>query len=1111
MLRINYSNRIDRLVDALVDGVGDRSADPLAPVTVVVPNQHVATFLKYAIARRTGIAANFEFPFLDSFLAACVGDDRRALDRARMHALLCNVLDDDDVLARDDVAPVRHYIDAGRDSDDEWALRRFQLAGHLADLFTEYSLARPDLLAAWQTDDSASATGAGAWQRAVYRAATDALASVRRASGVEWLALPELFERARGTLRDVPPRVHLFGFSYVARAYYRIFETLAQATDLRVYALNPCREFWEDVQKQRGADAAPSDADCLPLRWWGAPGRDHVGALTALTDGDFDDWYESPGTSTLLARVQSDVLARRAAPAAPVPADDTIRVLACPGVRREAEIIAAEIWRLVEADASLSFSDIAVLVSSADRELYQTHLAAAFRAARDIPHAIADIAASRESRIVEAVDQLVALPYGTFGRRDLLRLMTNPAVVARFPDVDVADWLRWADDLAIVHGADRDDHRGTYIRGDRFNWDQGIHRLALGAFMAGDRSDPTASHDRWYEIGGDAYLPAEHTQDQTRSAAHFAVLARSLIADARYCRGAHKPLAEWSALLGRLVAGYLRAPTEDEERELDQCLRAVEGIADLDLDGRPVPYRIAAEMVRQALGGLRMSRGAMFTSGVVIAPHVPMRPQPFRVVFVAGLGEGRFPAPDRESPLDLRQHERRRGDVTARERDKYLFLETLAAARERLYLTYVARDEQTGEALQPASPVQELVHLLDTGYQVGRDIVEHHPLRRYAEPVRDALPEAEREAQALSLRQHLLDHLGGHRAGGQFPSLDELRAQLPAERWNALARALDLPPPPPADDDRPREAITLSLYALRQFLECPLQASASFLLGLRRDDDDDDVFDLDDEPFATAPLPEAVLLRDVFLTALSEQRSMAAVYAERSRRVELEGKTPTGLFREVDRDRHLRMLEQWRANLGVAGDYKVYRFGRAQERSQVDELRPPIVLDVDGQRVELFGKTEPLCTAVPGSVTLVRRDPLESYYVRGFVTYVVAAATGIAADVPYTVVVNPPSAAVGRRTYAPLSQDDARAYLTALVGDLISRVHDYLLPIEIVKDYVGGDRSIDEVVASRLRRQYPGIASQWGPVRGYRQFGPPADADDIVDHRLARYLEGGDQ
>ena len=95
--------------------------------------------------------------------------------------------------------------------------------------------------------------------------------------------------------------------------------------------------------------------------------------------------------------------------------------------------------------------------------------------------------------------------------------------------------------------------------------------------------------------------------------------------------------------------------------------------------------------------------------------------------------EGRFPAAERRSELDLRAAKPRAGDVSPREQDQYMFLETLLCARERLYLSYVARHELTGDPQQPSPVVVELLRMVDRGYlPKAAEVLRHDvPLRRF--------------------------------------------------------------------------------------------------------------------------------------------------------------------------------------------------------------------------------------------------------------------------------------------------------------------------------------------------------------------------------------------
>ena len=143
-------------------------------------------------------------------------------------------------------------------------------------------------------------------------------------------------------------------------------------------------------------------------------------------------------------------------------------------------------------------------------------------------------------------------------------------------------------------------------------------------------------------------------------------------------------MTQWSTFFVSMVNAYLAADSESEQRALSQCLRRIQCLCESDVAGRPVSYRIAYESLKEAIDGLTGTRGHYLADGVVVSPILEMRSLPFRVVFLCGLGEGCFPAADGPDPLDLTLVRRTIGDVSPRERDRYLFLETLVCARSAL-------------------------------------------------------------------------------------------------------------------------------------------------------------------------------------------------------------------------------------------------------------------------------------------------------------------------------------------------------------------------------------------------------------------------------------------
>lgn len=1073
MIHLFYANRLERLAHALAERIAARSEGPLDPVAIVVPNQATTHYLKVAIADRNGIAANLEFSFLRNFLTQVAGTE--LFDEERIAAQLVAVLYDDALLAEPDLLPVRRYLGAAGDDDVDRDRRRLGLATQLGRLFDTYALERPERLDEWRRGRPGKTT-TERWQRALYLSLPEQRSLVEQFADLEAL--------------DVPPVVHLFDVASNSPVLLAILERLARKSALVLYALNPCREYWEDVERigaaaieRRFSPTEPSpdpddpfgllvDTDTPALRYWGRPGRESVRLLDQLTHSDFEGRFDTPTeATTLLDAFKQDVLLRR--PEHVVDdtdrreVDDSLVLHACPGVRRELEVIAETIWTLVDrsrdTDRPLRFNEIAVVLASRDREAYRAHIGAVFEEHGDIPHHVLDVPLAASSRVVEAIELLCALPYSRFTRQDLLRLVTHPTVLARHDDANADEWMAWCEALLVVHGADKSDHAGTYIERDLYNWDQGLKRLVLGTFMAGRKSGEM----RPFAIGGDHYLPYEIPTTQTNSAARFCVLVRSLIADARFARSERLTIAEWASFLHALVTTYVAATSEAEERDLVRVLGAIHSLAELDVEGLRVTFAAASELLMGRLSGMTTNHGRPLANGVVVAPLSLAYALPFRVVFMPGLGEGRFPAPERASALDLFSEHRRPGQVSPRERDQYWFLLRMLGTSDAVHLSWIATRQETGDKQQPAPTVVELLHLLERNY-VGREgaeaIVRQHPLRRWdgidaARPF--ASRTAVREAGSRRIRRSLLEHLDPEasalrRTDIELPPLGALRDALaPGPRARLDERLRLVEPPPPRQDDG--ELRQLSFYALLSFLESPLSGWARVVLRID-DDEREDPFSREDERFGTSAMIRDQALRDVFYESLrAPDVDLEALYHRRADHLELLGDLPTGVFGASERKRHLATLEHWRRELRRArgrGPIDPIRFGRANEHETVRRAEPPILLEVRGQQIELYGSTRALIDEPSTSLVLVgrpekKRKGDQRLELRGFLDQLVLAAAELHADA-HTVHVAFSEEKPRIARFEPFTTEQARDYLSGLVDALLFDHHAYPLTFETV-------------------------------------------------------------
>jgi exodeoxyribonuclease V gamma subunit len=98
-----------------------------------------------------------------------------------------------------------------------------------------------------------------------------------------------------------------------------------------------------------------------------------------------------------------------------------------------------------------------------------------------------------------------------------------------------------------------------------------------------------------------------------------------------------------------------------------------------------------------------------------------MRSIPFKVVCLLGMNDADFPRSRIPSGFDLTVLRTRAGDRSVRNDDRYLFLEALLSAREKLLVFYVGRSVSDNSVLPPSVVVGELLDSMEEGFYADGD------------------------------------------------------------------------------------------------------------------------------------------------------------------------------------------------------------------------------------------------------------------------------------------------------------------------------------------------------------------------------------------------------
>ncbi|MGD9764515.1 MAG: exodeoxyribonuclease V subunit gamma [Candidatus Binatia bacterium] len=741
---VHRSNRAEELVDALTELVSTPLADPFAPETIAVPGLGMARWLSLELARRLGVWANPAFPFprklIDAVATAALGSPPEAAALYAPETLVWAVADElPRHLGSPSFAPLRGYLDG-----DDRGRKRQQLAARVADLFDQYAVFRPDMVIGWEggaePDD---------WQAVLWRALVARLGRFHPAARARDLLAA--LRAGRAPAAPFPSRISLFGLSTLPPLYVQILAALAQVVELHLFVLSPTDGYWGDLLDARrarrllatsGDAAAPDqyvDVGHPLLASLGRVGREFAAVLEAEADYDGRDRYAPPPGASALAMLQADILALQdrggSRPGDPprlqlAADDDSIAFHACHSPMREVEVLHDQLAALLDADPSLQPHDIAVMAPSIDA--YAPLIEAIFTSPDrpPIPFRTADRGARARDEVLDALLRALELLDGKLPASALLDLLALDPVRARFDIAaeELERMRRWIARAGVRWGADA---RHRVEEGlpptDEGTWHFGLRRLLLGYALPEEEDALCAGVRPCGEVeGGDARLLG-------RMAAFAELLMR-----ARETLSAPRSPADWRAELGAFLAALV-AQTPANTYQHEAILTALDALAgraaDAGFTGVADLWTMRRLLEREVAEGAA-PRGFL-TGAVTVCELVPMRSIPFRVVCAIGLNDGVFPRTRRPLGFDRIAASPRPGDRSPREDDRYLFLEVLLSARERLLITYVGQRVSDNVPVPPSVVVSELRDAIDrafivTGGAASAALTVRHPLQPFS-------------------------------------------------------------------------------------------------------------------------------------------------------------------------------------------------------------------------------------------------------------------------------------------------------------------------------------------------------------------------------------------
>ena len=784
-----HGNRLEDLRELLINVIKNYRLPVLSPEIILVQNNGMKHWVERSLASDTAFgicaATRIELPssYLWSIYRTVLSDVQipvhMPFDKKNLTWRLYKLLPE--LIKQDSFDPLQSYLG---DSPD--GRRLFQLASQIADVFDGYQNYRADWLMDWARgkDDLVSdsylrnpqkpykLSAEEVWQSTLWRALREdigeALADASRASVHEQFmkrmdVLIKEFQKTKIRPAGLPERVVIFGISSLPPQVIEAFAKLGNMCQVFMFVQNPCQYYWGNIvdghemlrtlsrSRQRAMPVEHHMSTQPLLASWGKQGRDYFhllddfdnveayrGALESVlqkVEVFHDPVAENDTSPNQLAYVQSSILnltsfdQEKNKFKSKVNDDHSIQFVSAHSAQREVEILHDQMHAWFDRDEELEPEDIMVMVP--DMEAFLPHIRAVFGRFklgddRYIPFSIADTT-PKETPIVRALTQLLSTPTLKLSWVDWMDLFEVDAVRKKFNLIsDEVDQLKeWIIGSGVRWGLD-EAHRVQRGMDDEINglgqntWAFGVRRILLGYALEKDKS-----------CGDTLSYPGINGLD--------AALIGKLLSWIDAVELINKVLShehsasKWVEIFRDLISSFFEKCDDAQERLLVKVLDPLEQWEKICSDCElvdPLPLNVVRDYWLSQLEEVGLQQ-RFFGGGVQFGTLMPMRSIPFKHICLLGMNDGDFPRQTSARDFDLMSQHWRTGDRSRREDDRYLFLEALLCARQKLYISWQGHSVRDNSEQPPSVLVAQLIDYLSAVWTTTVE-PEQYPLQPFS-------------------------------------------------------------------------------------------------------------------------------------------------------------------------------------------------------------------------------------------------------------------------------------------------------------------------------------------------------------------------------------------
>ena len=713
-IQLFLSNRLEKLADALVQQLADSPGHPMKPDTILIQNRGMARWLNLRKADLTGIQMNTRYVYpralIEELLSGAFENTVPGNQSPyAQEALFWRIYK---ALPRWSKQPkaysLKRYLDS-RNKETAF-LRRYQLASKIAQHIDQLQTYRPDLLRSWAKQNEPED-----WRAIIWKGLNENIGES---------SPPDLFKAFDGAIAKWkqapstwPDQLHLFAISSLPPVYLDLLQSASRWIPVHIYLTQPSPLYWGDQLSKKKLLKSKQAIETPGHGLLGNLGRQGQEFLNNLIDAevftrDESEFFESPSQAQLLHQLQSD-LYELASPKSPKQASDPtgIAVKVCHSERREIEVLKDTLLKRFQEDKSLKPNEVVIMAPNI--EDYAASIRSVFGPAKNpkavLPYSIADYSSRSSSSVAHALIACFDLLQSRFTANGVMNFVSIPAISESF-GFSQDDWnvLRtWIEDTGIKWGIDgqhRESATGSFF--DAYAWQQGIDRLVSGYCV-----HPNEDSD-W-----DQQLPHPDMEGSSLELLNRFLELWQFLKGHQQRVSQSMRISTWLDTIHEMIAFlFTRHETQFEESQaLFDLLATLKQEIDISEADESCDLKVIRSILEDRLEK-DIQAGSFFTGSITFCSMMPMRNVPAKFIGLIGMSEAAYPRQDLKTEFNQFPDGSRAGDRSKREDDRYLFLESILAARDSFYLSYTGIDSQTLNEEPASIVVEELLDTLDDYY-----------------------------------------------------------------------------------------------------------------------------------------------------------------------------------------------------------------------------------------------------------------------------------------------------------------------------------------------------------------------------------------------------------